>query len=182
MISMQMNNSDFPFDKLETNLRALAARMPDLPLTEVLLCRLLLHMGREMAAMFEQQIRPAGLAEAEFRVLTTLFSQPDGVAHPSDLCARAGQSPANMSRISDALVSRDLITRVLSVHDRRRMVLRITEQGEELVRQLLPKMFVPLRGLFAQFPETEQRELIGQLKRLAVNLAEAHKDLPERTS
>jgi MarR family transcriptional repressor of emrRAB len=177
---MQMNN--IPFDKLETNLRALAARMPDLPLTEVLLCRLMLHMGREMSAMLEHQIRPFGLAEAEFRVLTTLFSQPDGVAHPSDLCARAGQSPANMSRISDALVSRDLITRVLSVHDRRRMVLRITEQGEELVRQLLPKMFVPLRGLFAQFPETEQRELIGQLKRLAVNLAEAHKDLPERTS
>src|ERR1700689_964564 len=163
-----MNNTDFPFDKLETNLRALAARMPDLPLTEVLLCRLMLHMGREMAPMLEQQIRPSGLAEAEFRVLTTLFSQPDGVAHPSDLCARAGQSPANMSRISDALVSRDLITRVLSVHDRRRMVLRITEQGEELVRQLLPKMFVPLRGLFAQFPETEQRELIAQLKRLAV--------------
>ncbi len=162
-----MNNTEFPFDKLETNLRALAARMPDLPLTEVLLCRLMLHMGREMAAMLEHQIRPFGLAEAEFRVLTTLFSQPDGVAHPSDLCARAGQSPANMSRISDALVSRDLITRVLSVHDRRRMVLRITEQGEELVRQLLPKMFVPLRGLFAQFPETEQRELIGQLKRLA---------------
>src|SRR5580698_3009398 len=153
MISMQMNNTDFPFDKLESNLRALAARMPDLPLTEVLLCRLMLHMGREMAAMLEQQIRPFGLAEAEFRVLTTLFSQPDGVAHPSDLCARAGQSPANMSRISDALVSRDLITRVLSVHDRRRMVLRITEQGEALVRQLLPKMFVPLRGLFAQFPE-----------------------------
>jgi MarR family transcriptional regulator, negative regulator of the multidrug operon emrRAB len=177
-----MNNTDFPFDKLETNLRALAARMPDLPLTEVLLCRLMLHMGREMAAMLEQQIRPFGLAEAEFRVLTTLFSQPEGVAHPSDLCARAGQSPANMSRISDALVSRDLITRVLSVHDRRRMVLRITEQGEELVRQLLPKMFVPLRGLFAQFPETEQRELIGQLKRLAHYLAEAHKDLPERTS
>jgi MarR family transcriptional regulator, negative regulator of the multidrug operon emrRAB len=179
---MQMNNTDFPFDKLETNLRALAARMPDLPLTEVLLCRLMLHMGREMAAMLEQQIRPFGLAEAEFRVLTTLFSQPDGVAHPSDLCARAGQSPANMSRICDALVSRDLITRVLSVHDRRRMVLRITEQGEELVRQLLPKMFVPLRGLFAQFPETEQREMIGQLKRLAVNLAEVHKDLPERTT
>ncbi len=177
-----MNNTDFPFDKLETNLRALAARMPDLPLTEVLLCRLMLHMGREMAAMLEQEIRPFGLAEAEFRVLTTLFSQPDGVAHPSDLCARAGQSPANMSRISDALVSHDLITRVLSVHDRRRMVLRITEQGEDLVRRLLPKMFVPLRGLFAQFPETEQRELIGQLKRLAVNLAEVHKDLPERTT
>src|ERR1700677_605068 len=176
-----MNSPPSQFELMEANLQNLTQRMPDLPVTGILLCRLLLHIGLEMGAMFEQQIRPFGLAEAEFRVLTTLFSQPDGVAHPSDLCARAGQSPANMSRISDALVSRDLITRVLSVHDRRRMVLRITEQGEELVRQLLPKMFVPLRGLFAQFPETEQREMIGQLKRLAVNLAEAHKDLPERT-
>lgn len=180
MISRQMNNSDFPFDKLETSLRALSARMPDFPLTEVMLCRLMLHMGRELSVMLEQQIRPFGLAEAEFRVLNTLFAQPGGAAHPSDLCIRAAQSPANMSRISDALVSRNLITRVLSVHDRRRMVLRITEQGEELVRQLLPKMFVPLRALFAGFSEAEQRQLVDQLKRLSSNLTQAHTHLPER--
>jgi MarR family transcriptional regulator, negative regulator of the multidrug operon emrRAB len=177
---MQMNSADSPFGKLEANLLALSARLPDVPLTEVLLCRLMLHMGREMSAMLEQQIRPFGLAEAEFRVLTTLFSQPDGAAHPSDLCARAEQSPANMSRISDALVSRELITRVLSVRDRRRMVLRITERGEQLVRELLPKLFVPLRGLFAGFPQGEQRQMIDQLKRLSVNLAETHKGRTER--
>src|SRR5580658_4546428 len=124
---MQMNYTDTHIDKLETNLRALSARVPDLPFTEILLCRLLIHLGREMATVLEQQIRPFGLAEAEFRVLTTLFSQPDGVGHPSELCAGTAQSAANMSRISDALVSRDLITRVPSIHDRRKMVLRITE-------------------------------------------------------
>jgi MarR family transcriptional repressor of emrRAB len=175
-----MNNPDSPFNMLEANLRALSARVPDLPFTEILLCRLLLHMGREMATNFEQKIRPFGLAEAEFRVLTTLFSQPDGVAHPSDLCARAAQSPANMSRISDALVSRDLITRVPSAQDRRRMVLRITGQGEDLVRRILPKLFVPLRGMLAEFSELEQRQLISQLKRLHANLEEALKqNLPE---
>jgi MarR family transcriptional repressor of emrRAB len=165
-----MNNPDTQIDKLEANLRALSARMPDLPFNEILLCRLMLHLGREMAAKFEQKIRPSGLAEAEFRVLMTLFSQPEGVAHPSDLCARAGQSPANMSRIADALVSRNLITRVLSVQDRRRMVLRITEEGEELVRRLLPTMFGSLRGLLAEFAESEQMQLISQLKRLHRNL------------
>ena len=174
-------NSDSPFDKLEANLRALSERVPDLPFSGILLCRLVLHLGREMAAGFEQRLRPFGLVEAEFRVLTTLFSQPGGVAHPSDLCARADQSPANMSRISDALVSRDLITRVLSVQDRRRIVLRITEKGEELVRQLLPKLFVSLRGMLAEFSESEQRLLIAQLKRLHANLEEAHKQtLPEQ--
>src|ERR1700730_16388070 len=173
MVSNQKNKTACQFEMLEANLRALSARMPDLPFTEILLCRLLLHMGREMAARFEQKIRPFGLAEAEFRVLTTLFSQPDGVAHPSDLCARAAQSPANMSRISDALVRRDLITRVLSAHDRRRMVLRITEQGEDLVRRLLPKMTAPLHDIFADFSESEQRQLIAQLKRLHASMEEA---------
>jgi MarR family transcriptional regulator, negative regulator of the multidrug operon emrRAB len=168
-----MNDPDSQFGMLEANLEGLSARVPDLPITGILLCRLILHLGREMAGMLEQQIRPFGLTEAEFRVLTTLFSQPDGVAHPSDLCARALQSPANMSRISDALVSRDLITRVLSVHDRRRMVLRITERGEELVRELLPVISVPLRAVLTEFPEVEQRHLITRLKRLGMKLGEA---------
>src|SRR3974390_2700027 len=144
---MQMNNSPTQFELMEENLRNLGERVPNLPSSGILLCRLLLHVAREMSAMFEQQIRPFGLAEPEFRVLTTLFSQPGGIAHPSDLCVRASQSPANMSRISDALVSRGLITRDLSVQDRRRMVLRITAEGEKLVQRLLPSLFVPLREL-----------------------------------
>jgi MarR family transcriptional repressor of emrRAB len=143
------------------------------------LCRLLLHIGREMAAKFEQQIKPFGLNEAEFRVLSTLFSQPDGTAHPSDLCVRASQSPANMSRISDELFERGLITRVSSVHDRRRMVLRITDEGEEFVRTLLPKLHVPLRKLLRDFPEVDQRQLVAQLKRLGAELD--HMNVPDLT-
>jgi MarR family transcriptional repressor of emrRAB len=86
-----------------------------------------------------------------------------------------------MSRISDALVSRGLITRVLSIHDRRRMVLRITEQGEQFVRQLLPKLFAPLREMLKDFPEAEQRQLNAQLKRLGYELEQASiTDIAER--
>src|SRR5271155_68930 len=172
MVRLQMNSTPPQFELMEANLQNLKQRIPDLPVTGILLCRLLLHIGREMAARFEQQIKPFGLAEAEFRVLTTLFSQPDGVAHPSDLCARASQSPANMSRISDALVECGFITRVLSLHDRRRMVLRITEQGEELVRRLFPTMFRSLREMMSEFPEEEQRQMIAQLKRLSARMAQ----------
>jgi MarR family transcriptional repressor of emrRAB len=147
--------------------------MPDLPATGILLCRLVQHIGREMAAMFEQQLKPFGLNEAEFRVLTTLFSQPDGVAHPSDLCVRASQSPANMSRISDALVARGLITRDSSIHDRRKMVLRITDEGTQFVHQLLPKLLAPLREMLKDFCEPELLQLTQQLKRLGIKLEEA---------
>ena len=53
---------------VEASLLRLSARMPDTPVAGVMLSRLLLHLGRGMAAMLEQQIRPFGLAEAEFRV------------------------------------------------------------------------------------------------------------------
>jgi MarR family transcriptional regulator, negative regulator of the multidrug operon emrRAB len=168
-----MNNTSSQFELMEANLRNLGARMPDLPATGILLCRLVQHIGREMAAMFEQQLKPFGLNEAEFRVLTTLFSQPDGVAHPSDLCVRASQSPANMSRICDALVARGLITRDSSVHDRRKMVLRITIEGSQFVHQLLPKLLLPLREMLKDFSEPELRQLTQQLKRLGIELEEA---------
>src|ERR1700759_5484816 len=165
-----MNNSSVQFELLEANLESLKQRVPDLPVSGILLCRLIQHIGRELAANFEQQIRPFGLAEAEFRVLTTLFSQQGGSAHPSDLCVRTLQSPANMSRISDALVDRGLITRVSSIEDRRRMVLRITEPGERFVRELLPKLHVSLRRMLKDFPESEQRLMCAQLKKLGTEL------------
>jgi DNA-binding MarR family transcriptional regulator len=75
-----------------------------------------------------------------------------------------------MSRISDALVGRDLITRLSSLHDRRKMVLRITEQGEDLVRRLLPTMCGPLREMLRDFSEDEQLQLIEQLELLGTKL------------
>jgi len=178
-----MNNPTSPFDLMEHNLQGLHARMPDAPALSILLSRMIMHIGREMAARFEQQIRPVGLTEAEFRVLTTLYSRPDGVAHPGDVSLQTSQSPANMSRICDALVGRDLITRVLSAQDRRRMVLRITAGGEALVQELLPEMFALLRNALKDFPDTEQRQMIAQLRRLGPNFDRsplAH--APERTA
>ncbi|HEY2144931.1 MAG TPA: MarR family transcriptional regulator, partial [Steroidobacteraceae bacterium] len=84
----------------------------------------------------------------------------------------ASQSPANMSRISDALVARELITRDSSVQDRRKMVLRITDEGAQFVRQLLPKLWAPLRAMLRDFPETDQQQLTVLLKRLGIKLDE----------
>lgn len=170
------------YDKLEANLDRLHARMADMPRSGVLLSRLLLHVGRGMSNMLDTQLQPFGLNEAEFRVLTTLFSQAEGTAYPSELCANTSQSPANMSRISDALVSRGLITRVPSLQDRRKLVLRITEQGEELVRQLLPKIWAPLREMFRELSADAQLTLIRQLKLLGANLDTALEEHSEERS
>jgi MarR family transcriptional regulator, negative regulator of the multidrug operon emrRAB len=152
------------FELIESNLEELCLRMPNVPATSILLYRVILRLARLTAATFEQHVRPYGLKEVEFRVLTALYSHPDGMAHPSDLLATAAQSAANISRISDVLVNRDLITRVLSSKDRRRIVLRITQQGEELVRELWPILCVPPREMMRDLPESDQKQMIAQLR------------------
>ncbi len=72
---------------IEASLERLRARLPDLPINEVLILRLVLLLAHEFDLLLEHEIRPFGLGEGEFRVLTALFSQPEGIAHPSELCA-----------------------------------------------------------------------------------------------
>jgi MarR family transcriptional repressor of emrRAB len=164
------NDPNMRLELLEQSLQFLSARLPETPAVTIMLSRVIVELGRRLSGLLEHQIRPYGLGEAEFRVLSALFSQPEGVAYPSELCERTGQSPANMSRISDVLVERGLITRVLSARDRRRMVLRITGEGEVLVRRILPLLFEPLKALFEDISESDQIELIGQLKRVGARL------------
>ncbi len=155
-----------PFEMLESSVKRLGARLADTPEQCILIVRLVQQLARGFSDMLEQQLRPFGLPEAEFRVLMTLFSQPEGCGQPTDLCARTAQRPANMSRICDALVARDLITRIASSQDRRRQDLHITERGEEVVRRMLPLLFAWLRELFHDLPETERQRLLDLLKGL----------------
>lgn len=50
------------------------------------------------------------------------------------------------------------------------MVLTITAQGEAFVRDLLPKLWVPLRELLKNIPESDQRQLVDLLKRLGLEI------------
>ena len=155
---------------IEQNMRRTAKLLPGLPVTEALLCRVIILMGKAMTAHVDEVISPHQLTDTEFRTLLSLFSVADGVACPSDLCAGLAQSPASMTRIGDSLVARNLITRVLSDQDRRRMDIKITPQGEQLVREVLPRMFGYTRDLYKDFTEAEKTRLLADLKRLFARL------------
>lgn len=155
---------------IEQGIRRAAERLPGLPVTEALLCRVIVLTGRVMLAHVDDVVRPYQLNDVEFRTLLSLFSMPEGMACPSDLCASLAHSPASMTRIGDALVSRNLITRVLSDQDRRRMDIKITPQGEALVREVLPRMFGYTRDLYKDFTEAEKARLLEYLHRLFAQL------------
>ena len=153
-------------NQVEAGIVRVAARMPEVSVPEALTFRLATLLGRELTLRMDHWLKPAGLSEIEFRALILLFSQGEDQAHPGDLCATLALSPANITRVSDVLVERGLITRVPSEQDRRRMVLRITVDGEALVRQLLPSMAAFTHELFKDFTAAETARLLSDLKRM----------------
>jgi MarR family transcriptional regulator, negative regulator of the multidrug operon emrRAB len=159
--------------EIEAAVRRAAARFSEIPITETVTLRLLVLLGREISAMLEQELRPHGLNETDFRTLMNLFSRPDGVAHPGELCAGVAQSPANMTRVADGLYERGLITRVASEQDRRRTILRITPAGEALARALLPQVVAHTDAIFAPLPLPDRQRLLEQLRTLAAQLDHA---------
>jgi len=151
---------------LESGARRIAARLPELPVDQTLAVRCMILLGREMSARLDQGLRPSGLTEVELRALVTVFSQGQTGSFPGELCTALGQSPANITRVTDVLVARGLITRSPSDEDRRRMELHMTQSGETLVRELLPSLCLFSRELFAGFDAVELEQLLGGLRRL----------------
>ncbi len=150
---------------VEDSIHRISRRMPELRAMESLICRVITILGRDITARLDEALQGAGLAELEFRTLLTIFSR-DGTATPSDLSASLAQSPANLTRITDVLVDRGLITRTVSDQDRRRTLLGITPTGERLLRELLPEMAGYVTALFRGFSNDDKARLLGDLKRL----------------
>jgi MarR family transcriptional repressor of emrRAB len=154
-------------DLVQSTITRLQGRGLPVPADEMLLFRSLVLVGRALSQINDEAIRPTGLAEAEFRVLLQLFSQPDSAGHPGELCAGAAQSPATITRITDTLVARGLISRIHSDLDRRRMILRVTPEGEALVRRIVPAAFDPVKRLFASLDAGDRDCLTQHLQEIA---------------
>lgn len=151
---------------VEEGVRRVAALVPELPVEQTLAVRSLILLGRELSARFDLGLRPTGLTEIESRALATIFSKGTEGAFPGDLCAVLAQSPANVTRVCDGLVGRGLITRQTSEEDRRRTLLRVTPEGESLVREMLPAVCSFSRDLFVGYTPGELDHLLGELRRI----------------
>lgn len=155
---------------MESGISRAAESVPELPVREVVLLRLLLSTGSAALEEVERCLKPYGMNDSDFRTLMMIYCAPDGRASPGDLCDAAQQGPANMTRIANVLVKLGFITRSTSAEDRRRIELRITPAGRKFARKILPGMFPRVLGAFANLTATEKKTLAQLLRRVAANI------------
>lgn len=155
----------FQVAQVQQAARQIAGRCPEMRVEESVLCRLLVILGRDLVSRLDALIAPEQLAELEYRLLLMLFAR-GGTASPGELGVLLTQSPANVTRIANRLVARELITRSTHAEDRRRLVLSLTPSGEQLVRGLLPRLTTAMVGLFGEFDAAERARFLDYLLRL----------------
>lgn len=108
--------------------------------------------------------RGPGVSVPQFRVLTYL-NRTDG-ASLSAVADRVGLSLPAMSRLIDGLVARDLVRRDESREDRRRVTLRLTTLGKELVRTARAGAQARLAEALAVLTPAQRAEVAQTMQRL----------------
>lgn len=141
--------------------------LPDLPMQETVMVRLIRISVVGMGHFFEPVFRDLGLTEYSFHVLCLLLASENGVASPSELSELVGTSRANMTKILDSLVTDGLVIRAAEPRDARRFVIRITPEGRKRTTQAAPQLIEPLQRAFSGL-SADEFSMLDKLLRKAI--------------
>ena len=148
---------------------AMEAALPDLPMAETVMVRLLRISLSGMTDFFEPVFRRLGLTENSFHVLCLLVANGHGQASPSELSELIGTSRANMTRILDLLVNDGYVSRTVETRDARRHVIQITRAGIKAAHDAVPQLIEPLKRAFSDLSAEEFAVLDKLLRRTIVS-------------
>lgn len=148
----------------------MATALPNLPMTETVLIRLLRISVYGLVPYFEPVFRRIGLKETAFHVLCLLLTSEGGTASPSELSEMVGTSRANMTHILDSLESDGFVSRTVASTDGRRHSIKITRAGAKAANDAVPKLAEPLQNAFSDLSPEEVAVLDKLLRKTIVSL------------
>jgi len=141
------------------------AQHPAMPRQSVVLVRLAHHVFRALNERLDRFFAAHDLSASAWAVLMMIYSTPERAITPSEASAAVVQSRTHMTRVADDLVAAGLIERAHDEADRRRVALRLTAGGVDLIRRLLPLAWTEYRAALAIFSADEASALETLLRR-----------------
>lgn len=107
-----------------------------------------------------------GLARSSFNLLALLrHAHPEGL-QLSEIGALLITSRANITGLVDHLEQKGYVKRVMSTHDRRARLAKLTKRGEALIDELIPAQNGRSSAFFSPLTVEELRQFTALLKKL----------------
>ena len=91
-------------------------------------------------------------------------------ATPSEISEAASEKSSNVTRLIDQLLAKGLVSREPSDEDRRKLVVRLSPAGEQLIEQVMPAVIKQLQHFFSGVEPAELRHTETVLTRILMGL------------
>lgn len=155
---------------LEEGMDRVEQVLPGFPRKEVALYKILVLVGRAIENGLAERLKEVQMHPSDFEALMQLFVSSQDSLTAGELAEVSGQTPTNMTRITNGLVKRGFAARTPSTEDRRRICLRVTPAGKRFVTKLLPPLFPQLERAFSGLTTNDKQRMERLLMKVAHNI------------
>ncbi len=152
-------------------LQEFSRRFPNMNPSALKICAELMRTGSDLLAAFETVLGKYGLSQGRFLVLIVMNRTPDKEINPSSLAERLGVKKATMTGLLDGLEKDNLIERLPDPRDRRKIGIRLTANGRQLLDEMLPDYYRHMAKLTATLSENERQTMISLLAKVNQKLS-----------
>lgn len=119
---------------------------------------------------FDNYLMSVGLSRGRFLVLIQLYRvKEEGLSIKNLHCYHAVSS-ASMTGLIDTLEKDNLIKREASKKDRRKVIIKLTEKGNNFMNNFLPIHFSNIGKILTDFPLEKNKKLVGLLTEMLNSL------------
>jgi len=146
------------------------SKVPNLPRQEVVLTRLVYFLFREMNDAFNTKLAVHGLNTTTYIALMNIFASPTGAIHPLELSNAMYSARTNITRLVDELVSNGWVSRYPCSVDRRKVFLRLTDNGLKLIHVVLPVQSEAMKEVWNSLSNTEALQLQNSIIKVLLNI------------
>ena len=167
---LMRNKMSFSKTDMEQIIRLLSENLPEFCHQQTLAARFLQISAERMSAHQNKCLREFGINENLWFALLIVYISPRHEILPSRLSDLMDLTRTSATRLSDEMVERGWIERSINEKDRRQIVLKLTEKGENFIKEVEPHMAKGRMPLWEDFKEEEFAQLQHLLSKLLTRL------------
>jgi len=154
LIMLQLK--DLPTTKV---LGKFAERYPDADITAVSGFLHLLRVATDLSVALDTCLTKHGLLQGRWWVLILLMREDSRTSTPSVLAEKAGVKRATMTGLIDGLEQNGLVERIYTKDDRRSILIRLTDAGQDKLDAVMPDYYRRVRKCMQSLDDDKRMQL-----------------------
>jgi DNA-binding MarR family transcriptional regulator len=152
------------------SLKKFVQRYPDADITAISDFVNLLRATSDISTALDKLLAKHELLQGRWWVLVLLMRQDDLTSTPTDLAEKAGVTKATMTGFIDGLVREGLVTRITDDVDRRKLLIKLTDAGQQKLDMVLPDYYKKVSSLMSLLSTSQRASLLVNVNVLASGL------------